>query len=118
MHHRRLVGSESRKLFAVAQRVDDLAAHAGLARGRGVRVPDVLAIQLSRRDQHGELLDLFRQRGFVAQVVVQEGGPLVRFRHMDQDRAWAVAGNSSKPFHHLVEDRPLAFGNALSRRHR
>src|SRR5439155_4420 len=80
VHHRRLVGSEGRKLLAVAQGVDELASHSGFARGGRMRVPDVLAIQLSRGHQHGELLDLLGQRGFFAQVVVQQGGPLVRLR--------------------------------------
>ena len=63
-----------------------------------MRVPDVLAIQLSGGDQHGELLDLLRQRGFLAQIVVQEGGPLVRLRHMDQDGTRAIAGTDPSPF--------------------
>src|SRR4029077_2593280 len=46
VHHGRLVGSESRKLFALAQSVDDLTADARLARGARMRVPDVLAIEL------------------------------------------------------------------------
>src|SRR5205814_9285063 len=47
VHHGRLVRGQDGKLLAVAQRIDDLTAHAGLARGRRVRVPDVLAVQLA-----------------------------------------------------------------------
>src|SRR5712692_562978 len=81
-----------------------------------MRVPDVLAIQLPRGDQHGKLLDFLGQRGFFAQVVVQEGGPLVRLRHVDEDGTWAIAWYRSKSLHHLIEGRPLGFGNTLSRR--
>lgn len=114
MHHRHLVGRQTGKRLAVAQGVDDFTAHAGLARGRGVRVPDVLAVQLPRGDQHGELLDLLGQRGFIAQVVVEASGQLVRLRHVDHDGTRPVAGDRPKSLHHLVEDGPLGFGNTLS----
>jgi hypothetical protein len=114
VHDRQLVRRRTGKLPAVAQRIDDVTAHAGLARGRGVRVPDVLAVQLPRGDQHGQLLDLLGQRGFIAQVVVEAGGPSVRRRHVDHHGTRPVAGHSPKPLHHLVEDGPLGFGNTLS----
>src|SRR5438552_3414359 len=55
---------------------------------------------------------------FKQAVAVQAGGPSVRFRHMDHDGTWTIAGYRPKSLHHLIEDGPLGFGNTLSGRHR
>ena len=77
-------------------------------------IPDVLAIQFPGRDQHGEFLDLLWQGGFIPQVMVQGGCRLVRFRHMDHDRARAIARHRPKFSDHRIKGGTLTFRHTVS----
>jgi len=105
MHHRRLFGRQTGKRLAVAQGVDDFTAYAGPARGRGVRVPDVLAVQLPRGDQHGELLDFLGQRG--RRLDVQFSLAACRSGPSSRSRGWHTASRSPPRSNRAGRSGPL-----------
>jgi hypothetical protein len=76
-------------------------------------VPDVLAIVLTRRDQHRKLLDLLRERRFGTQILVQGIHVLLRLGHVDDHGGRAVTRDGSVAFDELVERGTLVFGNVL-----
>jgi len=66
--HGLFVRLEGRQRFFVAQGFHQVRAETGPFAGSGMGIPDVLAVQFTCRDQHGQFLDMGRQGGRLAQV--------------------------------------------------
>src|SRR6266851_2557886 len=112
--HGLFVVLQRREGLVLAQGVHQVLAQPGPFPGGGMGIPNVLTVQRTGRDQHGEFLDVGRQGGLTAQIRGEVRGPTTRLRAVDHNGAWAGAGDASPTLHLRLKGLLVGLRNGLA----
>src|SRR5215471_10960818 len=113
-YHRLFSGVQRRQGPLLAQGVHQLGAQTGLLPSGRMGIPDVLAVQRTRCDQHSEFLDVGGQGGLTAQIGGEVCGPTTRLRAVDHNGAWAGAGHTAAALHDRIKGLLVVVWNTLA----
>src|SRR6266571_248972 len=80
-----------------------------------MRIPDILAIHLTRGDKHSQFLHMLGQGRLVAQVIGEMKRSTCGFGAVDHHRERAGARHTSTALHHGIEGVLKIVGDVLTR---